>query len=58
VVCGGSDGCWANPVYGSDGTYKGDTKEGFTGEVIIYNGKKDFSKMSKDDLHKEMGLNG
>jgi RHS repeat-associated protein len=45
-----SDGCWANPVYGSDGTYKGDTKEGFTGEVIIYDGDKDFSGMSASEL--------
>jgi len=39
-----------NPVYGSDGTYRGDTKEGFTGDVIIYDGDKDFTKMSKDEL--------
>ena len=39
-----------NPVYGSDGSYRGDTKEGFTGKVIIYDGDKDFSKMSANEL--------
>ncbi len=43
-------GMSANPVYGSDGTYKGNTKEGFTGEVIIYDGDKDFSGMSASEL--------
>ena len=43
------------PVYGSDGTHRGDTKEGFTGEVIIYDGDVDFSKMSKDEL---LSING
>ena len=33
-----------NPVYGSDGCYRGNTNEGFTGEVIIYDGKKIFPK--------------
>ncbi|PID68467.1 MAG: hypothetical protein CR989_05175 [Flavobacteriales bacterium] len=44
------DGALDEPVYGSDGTYRGDTKEGFTGEVIIYDGDVDFSKMSASDL--------
>ena len=44
------DGALDEPVYGSDGTYRGDTKEGFTGEVIIYDGDADFSKMSASDL--------
>lgn len=44
-----------NPVYSSDGTYRGDTKEGFTGEAIIYDGDKDFSKMTKDELVKNGG---
>lgn len=39
-----------NPVYGSDGNYRGDTKEGFTGKVIIYDGDLDFSSMTKDEL--------
>lgn len=49
------DGRWANPVFGSDGTYKGDTKEGYTGEVIIYDGNEDFSKMSKSELLSKKG---
>jgi len=44
------DGALDEPVYGSDGTYRGDTREGFTGEVIIYDGDVDFSKMSASDL--------
>src|SRR5690606_24233030 len=32
------DNDWDNPVYGSDGTYRGTTKEGFTGEILIYSG--------------------
>lgn len=44
------DGGEDNPVYGSDGTYKGNTKEGFTGEAIIYDGNKDFSNLSKEQL--------
>ncbi|WP_369412526.1 RHS repeat-associated core domain-containing protein [Mesonia aestuariivivens] len=39
-----------NPVYDSQGNYRGDTEEGFTGEPIIYDGKKDFTSMSKDEL--------
>jgi RHS repeat-associated protein len=46
-----------NPVFGSDGTYRGDTKEGYTGVAIIYDGDKDFSKMSKGSLLKESGAN-
>jgi hypothetical protein len=42
------DGC--DPVYASDGTYRGNTKEGFTGNVIIYDGKIDFAKMVASDL--------
>lgn len=44
------DGALDEPVYGSDGTYRGNTKEGFTGQVIIYDGDKDFSKMGAYDL--------
>lgn len=44
-----------NPVFGSDGSYRGNTIEGYTGEVIIYDGDKDFSKISKDELLKEGG---
>lgn len=45
------------PVYGSDGTYRGDTKEGFTGKVLIYDGDIDFSNMSKDELLSTDGAN-
>ncbi len=44
------NGAWANPVFGSDGTFRGNTIEGYTGAVIIYNGDKDFTKMSANDL--------
>ena len=39
-----------SPVYSSDGTYRGNTVEGFTGLVIIYDGDKLFSEMSALDL--------
>ena len=44
------DGALDNPVFGTDGTYRGNTKEGYTGKVIIYDGDVDFSKMSASDL--------
>jgi len=40
-----------NPIYGKNGEFIGCTKEGFTGEFLIYLGDDkniDFSKMSKD----------
>jgi hypothetical protein len=40
----------ANPVFGSNGDYLGNTKEGYTGDVIIYDGNKNFSNMSADEL--------
>src|SRR5690554_3545476 len=39
-----------NPVYDSEGNHRGNTKEGFTGQLIIYNGNMDFSNMSKEEL--------
>jgi len=42
------DGRNDNPVYGSDGAYRGNTTEGFTGEVIIYDGVEDFTNMTSD----------
>src|SRR5699024_7322376 len=39
-----------NPVFGSDGSYRGNTKEGYTGAVLIYDGDLDFSQMSADEL--------
>lgn len=44
------DGALDKPVYGSDGTYRGNTKEGFKGQIIIYDGDKDFSDMGAFDL--------
>ncbi|MAQ40791.1 RHS repeat-associated core domain-containing protein [Mesonia oceanica] len=44
-----------NPVYDSKGCYRGDTEEGFTGEPIIYDGDKDFSNMSKNELVDDNG---
>ena len=44
------DGTTINPVYGSDGSFRGNTLEGFTGIVIIYDGDKDFSNVSASDL--------
>ncbi len=49
------DGALDEPVYCSDGTYRGDKKEGFIGEVIIYDGKEDISKMSKNELLSKKG---
>ena len=42
-----------NPIYGLDGKYLGNTKEGFTGDIIIYNGNKDksfFGNMTADEF--------
>ena len=44
------EGTTINPVYGSDGSFRGNTLEGFTGIVIIYDGDKDFSNVSASDL--------
>lgn len=50
IIMEDPDGGAANPVYGTDGTYRGNTKEGFTGEAIIYDGNADFTKLTKDQL--------
>ena len=47
------DGRDINPVYGSDGSFRGCTKEGFTGEIIIYDGKENFSNLSKEELYRK-----
>jgi len=49
------DGELDNPVYDSDGNYRGNTIEGFTGEVIIYDGNIDFRMKSKDQLLSNRG---
>lgn len=49
------DGGYDNPVYDSDGNYRGTTKEGFTGEAIIYDGKLDFSNLKASALVDDYG---
>ena len=44
------DGKEINPVYGLDGSYRGCTKEGYTGEIIIYAGDDDFNSLTADEL--------
>ncbi|RZJ80637.1 MAG: RHS repeat-associated core domain-containing protein, partial [Chryseobacterium sp.] len=38
------------PVYTSTGNYRGHTEEGFTGDILIYDGNSDFKNMTKDEL--------
>jgi len=47
-----------NPIYNTDGIYLGDTKEGFTGAPLIYEGKSkvEWSKMTADDACNLFGL--
>ncbi len=42
-----------NPIYGSDGSFRGCTKEGFTGEIIIYDGSEVFSSLSQEELYRK-----
>jgi hypothetical protein len=44
-------GMIAEPIYDEAGNHLGNTKEGFTGQVLIYSGNKDvdFSEMSADE---------
>ncbi len=45
------DGRATEPVYDLEGNHLGNTKEGFTGRIIIYSGdRKDFSSMAAEDL--------
>ena len=45
------DGMETEPVYDLKGNHLGNTKEGFTGRIIIYSGdRKDFSSMTAEDL--------
>ncbi len=44
------DGALDNPVFGSDGTYRGNTKEGYTGQPIIYDGPDNFETMEANQL--------
>ena len=47
-----------NPIYNTDGIYLGDTKEGFTGAPLIYEGKSkvEWSKMTAEQASKAYGL--
>jgi len=49
-------GALDNPVYGSDGKYRGNTTEGFTGEVIVYDGVQDFTRMTSGQLLNREGF--
>ena len=42
-----------NPVYGSDGGFRGCTKEGFTGQIIIYDGNLKFDDLSEKELYQK-----
>lgn len=44
------DGREINPVFSSTGTFRGCTKEGYTGEIIIYDGKRKFDNLNADKL--------
>ena len=54
-----SDPTGLNPIFDWDGNYLGKSKEGYTGEVLIYNGKEkiDFAKYSVSEL-KQLGVVG
>jgi len=44
------DGCEISLVFSSNGKYRGCTKEGYTGAIIIYDGNRDFKNMSSTQL--------
>ena len=44
------DGREICPVFGSDGSFRGCTKEGYTGNIIIYDGDVDFKELSGNEL--------
>lgn len=41
---------FSNPVYGSNGNYRGSTREGFTGVPLIYDGNAEFSGLEAGSL--------
>lgn len=55
-----SDPTGLNPVYDWDGNYLGNSKEGFTGEILIYTGndKIDFSKYYAWELKQQFRVTG
>ena len=50
-----SDGGVIDPVYSTQGKYRGNTKEGYTGAPIIYDGNVDFTSMSVAELRSQGG---
>ena len=44
------DGREDGPVFGSEGSFRGTTTEGYTGPVIIYDGPANFTQMTEDEL--------
>ena len=44
------DGREISPVFTSTGDFRGCTKEGYTGDIIIYDGDEDFKDMSANEL--------
>ncbi len=44
------DGREISPVFSSTGRFRGNTKEGYMGEIIIYDGKRKFSNLSANQL--------
>ena len=44
------DGREINPVFGTDGSFRGCTNEGYTGQIIIFDGDDDFEDLTADEL--------
>ena len=44
------DGREVSPVFSSTGNFRGCTKEGYTGEIIIYDGDRKFDNLNADQL--------
>lgn len=49
------DGKLMNPVFDTEGNFRGNTKEGYTGEIIIYDGSINFKMLTKDELLSNRG---
>ena len=44
------DGRSEEPVFSSKGDYRGTTKEGYTGDILIYDGTEEFKDLSAEEL--------
>ena len=44
------DGREVSPVFSSTGNFRGCTKEGYTGKIIIYDGDRKFDNLNADQL--------